>query len=142
VSEPNTLGMAVPRARGKTSLAIVERAFRGTIEEQYGHIVWLSRIVRKMGGNTSLLLKGDAVLFAVSGQPRESLQIGNLIIGDLPHYESTLRAMREEGVPLFAFRPDLDRLGLDEGRLVTGVVPVGLQEWAGMCGGFDAIWYW
>lgn len=134
--------MNMPRARGKSSLAIVERAFRGTIEEQYGHIVWLSRVVRKMGGQTSLLLKGDAVLFAVRGQRSQSLQIGHASIHGLPHYETTLEHMRGEGVPLFAYRPDLQRLGIEEHLLAAGVTPVGVTELAGMCGEFDAVWFW
>ena len=134
--------MTIPKARGKTSLAIVERAFRGTLEEQYGHIIWLSRVVRKMGGQTSLLLKGDAVLFAVREQTAQVLQIGNALISGLPHYESTLEEMKKEQVPLFAFRPDMERLNILEARLVPGVVPIGLKDLAVMCGKYDAVWFW
>ncbi|HKP94818.1 MAG TPA: DsrE family protein [Fibrobacteria bacterium] len=134
--------MNMPKARGKSSLAIIEKAFRGAVEEQYGHIVWLSRVVRKMGGRTSLLLKGDTVLFAVRGQPRQSLPIGEDVLEGLPHYETTLERMAAEGVPLFAFAPDLRRLGIAADRLMPGVAPVELDRLASLCGESDAVWFW
>ena len=76
----------------KSSLAILERAYRGSLEEQYGHIVWLSRVMKGMGADHALLLKGDTVMFARRDQPRTSLCIGDTVVNDVSHYAVQPRA--------------------------------------------------
>lgn len=130
------------KTKNKTSLAIVERAFRGAIEEQYGHIVWLSRVIRKMGGQTSLLLRGNAVLFAAANVQPLELRVGDVVVKDLPHYETTLGKMAVEGVPLYAFRPDCDRLGISRDRLIPEIKLIDEKDLSRLCAEHDCVWYW
>lgn len=128
--------------RSRSSLAILERAYRGSLEEQYGHIVWLSRVMKRMGASHGLLLKGDCVLFARRGQPRISLDLGGLTLEDISHLESGVAALIDEHVPVYAWRPDLCRLGLTTVDLIGGVTPVDHQDMPAIIHRFDSIWYW
>jgi len=126
----------------KTSLSIVERAYRGSLEEQYGHIVWLTKIMHAMGAPTSILLKGDTVLYAKRSQPRLSLQLGTIKVDTLSHYESTIEELLRNDVPVYVWRDDLTRLGLATGDLVAGVRPIGHPELVGLVRQLDCVWYW
>lgn len=129
-------------SRAKSSLAIVARAYRGSLEEQYGHIVWLSRIMKTMGADTALLLKGDCVQFARRHQPRLALTIGDLRISDLSHHESAIEALLALGVPVYAWAADIERLNFDAGSLCADVQRIGSQHMAALVERYDCIWYW
>lgn len=129
------------RMPAKNSLAIVERAFRGTIEEQYGHIVWLSGVMRAMNARHSLLLRGPAVLFAAAGQPRQSLRIGDVDVRGLPHYESMVRSLIEGGGPTYAYEADIRRYGLT-GRLMPEVEVADAATVVALYESHHHVWYW
>lgn len=126
----------------KSSLAIIERAYRGSLEEQYGHIVWLTRVMKGMGAATALLLKGDTVMYARRGQPRMALAIGDLTVSDVSHYESSIEELLRLAVPVYAWQPDLARLQLGADSLIEGVVPVGDADMLSLIQRFDCVWYW
>ncbi len=126
------------RVRSKSSLAIVERAYRGSVEEQYGHIVWLSRVMQTLGANTALLLKGDATLYARRDQPRVELSIGDVLVNDISHYESSVEQLLTRGVPVYAWEADL----LPDDVLVPGVQPMRQRDMPLLISRFDCVWYW
>lgn len=131
-----------PKSKSKSSLSIVERAYRGSLEEQYGHIVWLTRIMKGMGAPTALMLKGDAVMFAKHTQPRVDVKIGDLELCSLSHYESGIRDLQSSDVPVFVWRKDVERLQLNEASLVPHVQIIGDTEFLSLAARYDCIWYW
>lgn len=137
--EPRTRAKKRP---SKSSLAIIERAFRGSLEEQYGHIVWLSRVMHGMGAVTGLLLKSDTVMFARASQRRVALTIGDLRIDDVSHYESTISDLLTEGVPVYAWRPDCVRVGLAGAALISGIQLIDEPDLPILIQQFDCVWYW
>ncbi len=128
--------------RSKSSLAIVERAYRGSLEEQYGHIVWLSQIMKAMGADTALLLKGDCVQFASQSQPHCALTIGDLQPIDLSHQAAAVAALLALRVPVYAWQPDITRLQLDPASLCDQVQSIGMQQMAALVARYDCLWYW
>jgi len=130
------------RRKSKSSLAVLERAYRGSLEDQYGHIVWLSRVMKGMGADHALLLKGDTVLFSRSGQPQLSLSLGDLLVDDLSHHGAGVEALLAQGAEVFVWAPDLERLRLEPGSLIAGVQPVRERELLGLLTRFDCVWYW
>jgi predicted peroxiredoxin len=130
------------KVRSKSSLAIVERAYRGSLEEQYGHIVWLSRVMKAMDTDHALLLKGDAVLYARKDQPRIALTIGDLTVSDLSHYESCIQQLLAQGVNIHIWQPDMQRLGLSPALLVEGVKPLEALGMPTLIHRYDCVWYW
>lgn len=134
--------MARARRPSKTSLAIIERSYRGSLEEQYGHIVWLSRIMKGMNAPTSLMLKGDTVLFARLGQPQVRLTIGDLELDVLSHYESGIQDLLAMQVPVYVWVNDVARLQLEESDMVEGVQFVRASDMPTLINRYNCIWYW
>lgn len=130
------------KGRSKSSLTIIERAYRGSLEEQYGHILWLTRIMKAMGAPTALLLKGDTVNFAIRGQPRLALRIGDMNVAGLSHHESGVAALLEAGVPLYVWHPDMERLHLAADALLPGVSVLREAALPALIHQFDCVWYW
>lgn len=130
------------KVKSKSSLTIIERAYRGSLEEQYGHIVWLSRLMKGMGADTSLLLKGDTAMFARRDQPRLTLTIGDTVVRDLSHHESGIEQLCQQGVPVYIWQPDAQRLHLPPEQWVDGVRPVGLADLPVLIHQHDCVWYW
>ncbi|MDF3835353.1 DsrE family protein [Cupriavidus basilensis] len=130
------------KGRSKSSLTIIERAYRGGLEEQYGHILWLTRIMKAMGAPTALLLKGDTVNFALREQPRLVLRIGDANVSGLSHHESGVVALLEAGVPLYAWHADIERLHLAADDLLPGVSVLHEAELSPLMNQFDCVWYW
>lgn len=126
----------------KNCLAIVERAFRGAIEEQYGHIIWLTRSLRMMRCEVDLMLRGNTVLYGLKDQPHQALEIGGVTISHLPHYESALRALLDDRATVFADRAATQRLGIGVQRLIDGIILYDAEDFAEIIHRYDNIWYW
>lgn len=131
-----------PLRTSKSSLCIIERAYRGSLEEQYGHIVWLTRIMKAMGAPTSLLLKGDTVLYGVRNQPVRSLSLGDIRIDALSHYESSIAGLIELQVPVYAWDKDVIRLGIAPKELLPGIRPLDPLGLSNLIQTLDCVWYW
>jgi sulfur relay (sulfurtransferase) DsrF/TusC family protein len=129
------------RAR-KRSLAIVERAHRGLVEEQYGHILWLSRIIRKMRAEHGLLLRGNASLAALRGQRSVSIDYGHLTLDTVSNPWKTVECLVEDGVAVYVVNEDLERLRLTAKPLIQGVVSLDRLQVVELFKSYDCIWYW
>lgn len=135
-------GGAARKGRSKSSLAIIEHAYRGALEEQYGHILWLTRIMKAMGAPTALLLKGDTVAFARRGQAHLAVRVGDISVVDISHHESGVAALLDAGVPVYAWRTDLERLHLDADELLPGVAMLHGRALSVLIDQYDCVWYW
>lgn len=123
-------------------LAIVERAYRGAIEEQYANILWLSHVLRRLRGEIDVLLRSNAVRYALQDQPRTRLVIGMQVIETLPHYETEVRNLLDAGVSIYVSAADCDRFQIDRERLIAGVVAVDVPCVARLFAEHTHVWHW
>ena len=123
-------------------LNIIESAYRATIEEQDDTIVWLSYMLRDAGAELSVLLRGNAVNYAVSGQDCSGLSFGGRRQTQPPRLDSDLVKLMEKGVPVLAVAEDLTERGIDSQDLVGGIKTIARSGVAKLFDSYDLVWHW
>ncbi|MEU9212632.1 DsrE family protein [Streptomyces sp. NPDC048415] len=123
-----------------TSLAIVERAYRGAVEVAYFDALFLGiEIHRQLG--LDVLLRGEAVTYAVDGPAPEPFLVGKRLVETLDAPRADLLRLRDLGVGIRVEREDLAALGLGEDRLIDGAEPVAAGEFAARWPEYDRIFF-
>lgn len=124
------------------TLNIVASAYRATIEEQDDTIVWLTHAMKGAGADVDVLLRGDAVNYAVRGQDASGLAFGAWTQTQPPHIEHDIASLCAKGVAVRVLAEDLQRRGLQSAPLVPGVQPVGSGELAALLAEYARVWHW
>lgn len=82
-------------------LAIVETAYRATLEEQDDPVLWLVQSLRGAGTEVDVLLRGSAVSYGVQAQDAAGLQFGERRQTQPPRLAHDVRALAAKGAQLF-----------------------------------------
>src|SRR5262245_15879864 len=101
-------------------LSIVDSAYRATIEEQDDTALWFSHAMKNGGADLSIVLRGDAVNYAIKGQDATGLRFGARAVKG-PNLPRDVAALVGRGVPLYVVAEDLALRGIAAGQLVPGV---------------------
>ena len=125
-----------------TILSIVERAYHGTIEEQDDTILWVSHMIKNAGAELSVLLRGNAVNYAVMGQDATGLRFGDVEMEVAPTLDTDIVNLVGAGVPTYAVREDLEERGIRREELAEGLQVIDRKEVAGLYDSHDSIWHW
>ena len=126
----------------KKVLSIVTTAYRGTLEEQDDTILWLSHALKGAGADLDVLLRGNAVNYAVRGQDATGLAFGERRQTEPPRLDEDVAKLAAKGVTVFIVDDDLRERGIGHADLVAGVQPVARAEIAGLFGRYDQVWSW
>jgi sulfur relay (sulfurtransferase) DsrF/TusC family protein len=124
------------------ALHIVESAYRATLEEQDDTIVWLTHAMRGAGAAIDLLLRGNAVNYAVRGQDASGLQFGRWQQTQPPRIEHDLASLITKGATVYALHEDLAQRGLEGAALIDGVKPLSMQALPELMAGYARVWHW
>lgn len=124
------------------ALQIVEAAYRGTIEEQDDTIVWLTHAMKGAGGDLDLLLRADAVNYAIKGQDASGFRVGSWQQTQPPRIDNDVAAFAPKGIKVYAVSEDADDRGLSAGDMVDGVEMVSRAGLPKLFAGYDQIWHW
>lgn len=101
-------------------LSIIDSAYRATIEEQDDTAVWFTHAVKNGGGDVSILLRGDAVNYAVTGQDARGLRFGARAVKG-PDMVRDVSAVVARKIPLYVVADDLAERGIPAARVIPGV---------------------
>ena len=123
-------------------LSIIETAYRGTIEEQDDTIVWLSHLLKRSGADIDVLLRGNAVNYAVKTQDASGLSFGAKTQDHPSLLHNDLTKIAGEGVAVHIVSEDLADRGIDGGTLIDGIEKIGRADVAGLCDRYDHVFHW
>ena len=106
----------------KKTLNIVESAYRAVMEEQDDTILWLLAAMQGAGAEPTVVLRGNAVNYAVAGQGAPGLAIGAWKQTQAPRMDHDLVDLIEKRkIPVFVIEEDLAARGIEHGELIPGV---------------------
>jgi predicted peroxiredoxin len=123
-------------------LSVVERAYHGTLEEQDDTILWMSHILKKSGADINVLLRSNAVNYAVKGQDASGIKIGDVKLSNPPKLDQDVEALAKAGVTTYVVEEDLSERGIKKDEIVSGVKLVKRNDLAGLFDSHDSIWHW
>lgn len=124
------------------ALNIVETAYRATLEEQDDTIVWLTHAMKGAGADLSVLLRGNAVNYAVQGQEVAPLSFGARTQANAPDIAGQVAGLIGKGVDVYIVQEDLVDRGLSAGELIDGLTPVSRSDLPGLLDNYDQVWHW
>jgi sulfur relay protein TusB/DsrH len=122
-------------------LNLVETAYRGTLEEQDDTVLWLSRALKGAGADLTVVLRGNAVNYAVR-QACPPLAIGSAIIKHPARPNDDLTQLLAKGAKVYVIREDLAERGIGEDRCVAEAQPVARAEVVDLMESHDQVWHW
>jgi sulfur relay (sulfurtransferase) DsrF/TusC family protein len=126
----------------KKTLQIVESAYRATIEEQDDTVVWITHAMKGAGGEFDVLLRGNAVNYAVKAQDASGLTFGAKRQTQPPRIAEDVAKFADKGVTVLAVAEDIAERGLERGDLIASVKPVSRGELPALFERYDLIWHW
>jgi hypothetical protein len=123
-------------------LSIVETAYRATIEEQDDTVLWFNHILKSAGGDVSIVLRANAVNYAVQGQNASGLRFGELSQTRPPEIDKDVAALIKKGTPVYVVTEDAVERGLVASEFVSGVQQVSRRALPKLLDQFDQVWHW
>lgn len=124
-------------------LNIVDTAYRATLEEQDDTVVWITAAMRTAANAPiDLLLRGNAVNYAVKAQDASGLSFGDQRQTQPPQLAKDLEKLKEKGARIFVVRDALRERGIAEGELIAGLDFIARDELAKLFAEYDQVWHW
>ena len=124
------------------ALSIIETGYRATLEEQDDTIVWINHAMKGAGGDLDVLLRGNAVNYAVTGQDASGLAFGTEKQTQPPDLAGDVAKLTEKGIKVFVIAEDLTDRGIASGDLISGLETVDRSGIAALLDGYDQVWHW
>ena len=124
------------------ALNIIETAYRATLEEQDDTIVWFNHAMKGAGADLAVLLRGNAVNYAVKGQDASGLSFGEEKQTQPPELAEDLAKLLGKGVEVHIVEEDVAERGLERSDLIQGLKPISQSDVAKLVTQFDQVWHW
>jgi intracellular sulfur oxidation DsrE/DsrF family protein len=123
-------------------LNIVEAAYRATLEEQDDTIIWFTHVLKGANASVDVLLRGNAVNYAVTMQDASGLKFGDQAQTQPPQIASDLAKLKAKGAKIFVVEDALRERGIDKAELIDGLDFVPRQQVAKLYADYDQVWQW
>ncbi len=93
-------------------LAIVERGYRGAVENQYADALYCAYLLHQHLGGLDILLRGMAVSYVAAAPRLPALRVGGRMVRTLSDPRAGLQRLLDSGVGVWADEQDLLALGI------------------------------
>ena len=124
------------------ALNIIETAYRATLEEQDDTMVWITHAMKGAGGDLDVLLRGNAVNYAVKTQSVPPLSLGGRQQKHSPDLARDVAGLIGKGIEVFIVEEDLAERGLSQQELVEGLTQTPRDALPALLGNYDHVWHW
>ncbi len=124
------------------TLQIINSAYRCTIEEQDDPVVWITHAMKGAGAELDVLLRGNAVNYAVANQAVAEFSIGGVSQAQPPNLTKDLTSLREKGVTVYFVENDCHERGLTAGDLLDDMQAISRDGLANLLEQYDQVWNW
>jgi hypothetical protein len=127
----------------KKSLNIVESAYRAVMEEQDDTILWLLAAMQGTGGEHTVVLRGNAVNYAIVGQGAPGLTVGEWKQTQAPRMDRDVADLIENRkIPVYVVEEDLAERGIASDELVSGIKLISNKAMPGLFAEYEVISHW
>ena len=127
----------------KKSLNIIESAYRAVMEEQDDSILWLLTAMQGAGGVHTVVLRGNAVNYAIAGQGAPGLTVGEWKQTQAPRMDrDVVDLIENRKIPVYVVEEDLAERGIASNELVSGVKPISRRALPGLFVEYDIVSHW
>jgi hypothetical protein len=127
----------------KKTLNIVDSAYRAVMEEQDDTILWLLAAMQGAGAEHTVVLRGNAVNYAVAGQGAPGLTIGGWKQTLAPRMDMDIIDLVEKRkIPVFVIEEDLAMRGIERSELVPGVQLLSLRMLPKRMADYEIVSHW
>jgi sulfur transfer complex TusBCD TusB component (DsrH family) len=123
-------------------LNIVETAYRATLEEQDDTTLWVTQAMKGAGANLTVLLRGNAVNYAVKGQDASGLTFGERKQTHPPQIAEDVAKLIEKQVDVYVVEDDVSERGIERSDLIAGLKTVARSGLPKLVAGYDQVWHW
>ena len=123
-------------------LNIVEAAYRGTLEEQDDTIIWICHAMKGANADIDVLLRGNAVNYAVKAQDASGLAFGGAEQTQPPQLANDLAKLKGKGVKIYVVEDALRERGIEANELIDGMDLIPRSKLANLFAGYDQVWHW
>lgn len=94
------------------------------------------------GQQLTLLLREDAVNYAVRGQDGTGIKIAGTVVQPGFLIETDLRSVQHTKIPVYVVREDIERRGIKPAELIEGVQLLSKKDLGKLIDQFDTVWNW
>src|SRR5688500_4066772 len=113
------------------------------MEEQDDTILWLLAAMQVAGAEHTVVLRGNAVNYAVVGQGAPGLAVGEWRQTQSPKMDrDVLDLIEKRKIPVFVVAEDLADRGIELGELVPGVQLLSENALPGLVADFARVSHW
>jgi sulfur relay (sulfurtransferase) DsrF/TusC family protein len=127
----------------KKTLNIVESAYRAVMEEQDDTILWVLAAMAGAGADHTVVLRGNAVNYAVAGQGGPGLTVGEWKQTQAPKMDrDVLDLIEKRKIPVYVIEEDLADRGIEQGELVPGVEMLSRTALADLFAAYAVVTHW
>jgi hypothetical protein len=127
----------------KKTLNIVESAYRAVMEEQDDTVLWLLAAMQGAGAQHTVVLRGNAVNYAVAGQGVAGLAVGQWKQTQAPRMDrDVIDLVEKRKIAVYLIEEDLAERGIDRGELVPGVNLIGRKALPKLVTEHEVVAHW
>ena len=127
----------------KRTLNIVESAYRAVMEEQDDTILWLLAAMQGAGAEHTVVLRGNAVNYAVAGQGAPGLAIGGWRQTQAPRMDhDVIDLVGKRKIQVLVVDEDLAERGIERAELVPGVLLISAKSLPRRMAEYDLVSHW